>query len=74
MLILQRVNSRTQSKWRIPQDERAFDLNELDEWEDRILWGDAPPNQYVFPPRFDPSVRARQLNVPRLRCDCITVP
>lgn len=25
-----------------------FDLNELDEWEDRILWGDAPSQQYVY--------------------------
>ena len=50
----QRVNSRTQSKWRIPEDERVFDLNELDEWEDRILWGDAPPNQCVLGLRFDP--------------------
>ncbi|KWU47600.1 Atypical/TAF1 protein kinase [Rhodotorula sp. JG-1b] len=47
---VERVNSRTQSKWRIPQDERAFDLNELDEWEDRILWGDAPPNHAVMFP------------------------
>ncbi|GAA5955694.1 hypothetical protein JCM8115_006825 [Rhodotorula mucilaginosa] len=47
---VERVNSRTQSKWRIPEDERVFDLNELDEWEDRILWGDAPPNHAVtFP-------------------------
>lgn len=66
--VLQRVNSRTQAKWRIPEDERVFDLNELDEWEERILWGDAPPNTYVAPRCVEgPPLRKQiQLTEPRL--------
>jgi hypothetical protein len=27
----------------MPRDERAFDLAELDEWEERIIWNDDKP-------------------------------
>jgi len=36
----QRVNRRSKAKWRVPEDDRAFDLAELDEWEDQIVWGE----------------------------------
>lgn len=31
----------------MPRDDRAFDLAELDEWEDRIVWGELKPAAYV---------------------------
>ncbi|TNY19545.1 Atypical/TAF1 protein kinase [Rhodotorula diobovata] len=48
---VERVNRRIKAKWRAPDDDRAFDLPELDEWEDQIVWGDnqpAPPSS-AFP-------------------------
>ncbi|GAA5834228.1 hypothetical protein JCM11251_000576 [Rhodosporidiobolus azoricus] len=42
---VERVNQRTESRWVIPEDTEAFELAELDEWEDRIVWGEQqPPN------------------------------
>ncbi|BGP46994.1 hypothetical protein JCM10450v2_002846 [Rhodotorula kratochvilovae] len=40
---VERVNRRTKAKWRMPSNDRAFDLAELDEWEERIMWGDDKP-------------------------------
>ncbi|GAA6024205.1 hypothetical protein JCM10207_006780 [Rhodosporidiobolus poonsookiae] len=40
---IERVNQRTQAKWVVPEDTEAFDLAELDEWEERILWGENKP-------------------------------
>ncbi|GAA5893952.1 hypothetical protein JCM8208_001289 [Rhodotorula glutinis] len=48
---VERVNRRSKAKWRVPEDDRAFDLAELDEWEDQIVWGDGqrPPPSSSFP-------------------------
>ncbi|BGP14889.1 hypothetical protein JCM10213_003755 [Rhodosporidiobolus nylandii] len=48
---VERVNRRTKAKWVVPDDPEAFELAELDEWEDRILWGEnrPPPLASAFP-------------------------
>ncbi|GAA6041854.1 hypothetical protein JCM8097_004508 [Rhodosporidiobolus ruineniae] len=52
---VERINQRVQSKWVVPDDPEAFELAELDEWEDRILWGDEQPKSLPsFFPHPDP--------------------
>jgi len=34
----QRSGQATQSKWRLPSKNAAFDMAELDDWENRIIW------------------------------------
>ncbi|GAA5988754.1 hypothetical protein JCM11641_006528 [Rhodosporidiobolus odoratus] len=40
---VERVNQRTKAKWTVPEDADSFELAELDDWEDRIVWGDNKP-------------------------------
>ncbi|BGP00755.1 Atypical/TAF1 protein kinase [Rhodotorula toruloides ATCC 204091] len=42
-----RVNRKASTKWKMPRDERAFDLAELDEWEERIIWNDSSKPQVL---------------------------
>ncbi|GAA5849102.1 hypothetical protein JCM5353_002538 [Sporobolomyces roseus] len=54
---VERASRRTKTKWRIPEDEHAFEPAELDEWEDAIVWGSAnetrriPPTKSLLAPR-----------------------
>lgn len=39
------------SQWQIrTKGENAFEMAELDDWEDRIIWGPPPSNSYLFVP------------------------
>ncbi|GAA5861842.1 hypothetical protein JCM8547_008572 [Rhodosporidiobolus lusitaniae] len=46
-----RVNRRGGAQWVVPEDSEAFELAELDDWEDHIVWGDgkAPSLSAAFP-------------------------
>lgn len=35
----QRSNRLTKAKWEIPATHTEFDMAELDDWEDKIIWG-----------------------------------
>ncbi|GAA5883293.1 hypothetical protein JCM16303_007351, partial [Sporobolomyces ruberrimus] len=54
---VERAARRTKTSWRIPDDEEAFELAELDEWEDQIVWGPShkpsryPQQESVLAPR-----------------------
>ncbi|GAA6063459.1 hypothetical protein JCM10212_002542 [Sporobolomyces blumeae] len=47
---VERASRRTKSRWRIPDDPRAFDPAELDEWEDEIIWGPSSKPPSIPPP------------------------
>ena len=58
----QRASRRTKTKWRIPEDEHAFEPAELDEWEDAIVWGSTNENRcvahrFLLSRRFPDSLR-----------------
>jgi len=44
---MQRTNWRTKAQWVVPHDPEAFDLAELDDWEDHIVWGDSSKPMYA---------------------------
>ncbi|ORY53385.1 hypothetical protein BCR35DRAFT_310520 [Leucosporidium creatinivorum] len=49
---IERSNRHTKAKWEIPADsETAFEMAELDDWEDKIIWG---PSGSDPSPHLDP--------------------
>ncbi|GAA5893262.1 histone acetyltransferase [Sporobolomyces salmoneus] len=54
---VERAYRRTKTNWKIPEDEHAFELAELDEWEDQIVWG--PSNQPPQGPSADSLLAPR---------------
>lgn len=37
--VVQRSTRQTQAKWHVPESSHLFDMAELDDWEDDVIWG-----------------------------------